>query len=254
MVQLNYRQKSNGQYILSKNDIEDIATAVLKDYAPLNLEIPTALDTMDFLQNYLLLTVKRKYIGVGESQALGAIVLTSTAQIPSLDDDYKSVILEETFGNVLICPALLGPQNAPRRRYTEMHEASHFILHKEYFEKLESSNKHNNSSERFIACRFIEMNSQDLSNDLAWREWQADRLAAALLMPQNVFCSYAKSVMRKLDINRGCLIPEYNISKSEAYDIIDDISVKFSVSHRATQIRMINLGLIRQTSILNSSY
>ena len=37
-MKLNYDQKGNGIYILSRSDIEKIATEILKEYAPENLE------------------------------------------------------------------------------------------------------------------------------------------------------------------------------------------------------------------------
>ena len=83
LVQLNYRQKSNGMYILSKQDIDDISAAVLTEYSPKNLLNAIPLDTMDLLENYLGLTVKRKYIGTVDSEILGLTVMDDYAEIPS---------------------------------------------------------------------------------------------------------------------------------------------------------------------------
>lgn len=88
-----YVQKENGLYILSKNDIENIADSVIREYAPQHLERPTSLDTVDFLENYLGLVVKCKYIGPFGSKILGLIVMSDIVEIPSYDDMFKPVIL-----------------------------------------------------------------------------------------------------------------------------------------------------------------
>lgn len=126
---------------------------------------------MRFLQEYLGLDVKRKYIGTFESGILGATVMCDEAEIPSYDEMFRPTILVETFGNVLISPALSSRENAPRRRYTEMHEGSHFILHKEYFEHM---NKQNANQSKLVACRRMELLSDWPKTDADWREWQAD--------------------------------------------------------------------------------
>ncbi len=244
-MQLNYRKKDNGQYILSKLEIEHIATEVLKEYAPSNLVIPTQLDTMSFLQDYLGLDVKRKYIGTFESGILGATVMGDEAEIPSYDEMFRPTVLVEAYGNVLISPALSNRENAPRRRYTEMHEGSHFILHKDYYMNLD---KQIANQSKLIACRRMELYNDKPKTDYDWREWQADCLAAALLMPQDVFYDYARSVIRSFGISRGYLVSSSGTNKRQAYEIISKVAERFYVSYRAAQIRMIKLGLIRENA------
>ena len=48
-MELNYKQRANGMYILYKEDIEQIATDTLKEFSPQNLDYPSALDTDSFL-------------------------------------------------------------------------------------------------------------------------------------------------------------------------------------------------------------
>ena len=242
-VQLDYKQKYNGQYILSKIDIEKIATDVLKESSPSNLVTPTQLDTMSFLQDYLGLYVKRKYIGTFESGILGSIVMCDEMEIPSYDEMFRPTVLIETYGNVLISPNLNSRENAPRRRYTEMHEGSHFILHKEYYKRL---NRTSTSQHKLIACRRMEILNDNPKTAADWVEWQADYMAAALLMPQKVFCDYARSIIRSFGVPRGYLTVSSYTNKRQAFEIISKVAERFYVSYRAAQIRMIKLGLIRE--------
>lgn len=244
-MKLNYPQKESGLYILSMEDIENIAEDVLKEFFPQNLILPKPLDTAELLEDRLGLTVKQKYIGTLNSAVLGLIVMSDEVEIPSYDEMYKPTVLQETYGTVLINKHLCVRENTARRRYTETHEGAHFILHGEYFMKAANSaaNRKNNSRE-FIACRKVELYGQKTNNDSDWMEWQADSLAAALLMPGNVFCSFARSVMRKYGITGRHIVNNFYVNKGKVRDIISDIARAFNVSYRAAQIRMLHLGLI----------
>lgn len=246
-MKLNYPQRESGLYILSREDIENIAEDVLKEFFPQNLILPKSLDTAELLEDRLGLTVKQKYIGALSSAVLGLIVMSDEVEIPSYDEMYKPTVLRETYGTVLINKHLCVRENTARRRYTETHEGAHFILHGEYFMKAANSaaNRKNNSRE-FIACRKVELYGQKTNNDSDWMEWQADSLAAALLMPRNVFCSFARSVMRKYGITGRHIVNNFYVNKGKVRDIISDIAEAFNVSYRAAQIRMLHLGLITE--------
>lgn len=240
-MQLNYKQNYNGMYILSKNDIEDVAESVMKDYCPNRLVYPMALDHKDFLENYLGLTLKYEYIGTFNSGILGLIVMSDEVEIPSFDDRAHLCLFKETFGTVIINRSLTVKEQIPRQRYTAVHEGAHFILHREYY------SKYNHRNYDYIACRNIELDGQKPNNDIDWIEWQADSLAAALLMPKNVFCDFTRSVIRCNGISRDYLIEGRYLDERHAYDIISLIAEKFFVSYKAAQIRMIHLGLIQRS-------
>lgn len=248
-MQLDFAQKSNGLYVLSRLEIEQIATSVLNEYSPQSLETPIPLDTVDFLESYLGLIVKRRYIGTLESGILGLIVMSDSAEIPSLDDMYRQTVLEENFGTVLISPQLSGIENSLRRRYTEAHEGAHFLLHQPYYKNVCLRKGGRSANTSFIACRKVETYRESPKNDNEWIEWQADALAASLLMPQEIFTQRARSIIKKHGISCGYLKSDSDFDKRRAYDIIPEIAETFYVSNRAAQIRMLHLGLIRQVGV-----
>jgi len=246
-----YSQKQNGMYILSRNEIEQIATKKLQEFSPSNLERPMPLRTTDFLENYLGLMVKYKYICDFQSGILGLTVMGDEAPIPSYDESLRPVVLEETFGTVLITPQLLGRDQMARRRYTEMHEGAHFILHQPYFancEKIAAAARCEYPC-NFIACRKIELLNERPKTDSDWLEYQADALAAALLMPQNVFCSYVRSALRKNGIRFNCLYINSSINDKRAHSVIYDVAETFAVSYQAAKIRMTHLGLLKESTL-----
>lgn len=246
---MHYAQKDNGIYILSRNDIEDIATEKLKEFAPSNLERPTSLKTTKFLEDYLGLITKNKYIGDFDSGILGLTVMGDFALIPTYDERFEREVIEATFGTVLITPQLSMREQLPRRRYTEMHEASHFMLHQPYFEKCEAK-----LAPRLeypcpiIACRKIENNINQNKTECDWLEYQADALSAALLMPKNIFTEYVKSLMRKYGIRGTCMLEDSYSDKPKIKSIIEDTEEKFFVSHQAAKIRMQHLGLLKKNN------
>lgn len=248
---MHYRQKENGMYILSRNDIEQIATEKLKEYAPSNLEHPMPLKTTDFLERYLGLIIKNKYICDFQSGILGLTVMGDEVLIPSYDEMFHPVILEETFGTVLITPQLLGNEQLPRRRYTEMHEAAHFLLHRSYFEKCErAAAARTERFDPFIACRKIEIKNNCKKTELDWLEYQADALAAAMLMPQHVFISYVSNMFKKSGIQNSYIYVGLYSEKRELQKIICDVAKTFCVSYQAAKIRMLHLGLIRESNFI----
>lgn len=240
-MEINAKQRPNGMYVLSREDLEKLANAVLREFDPQNLEIPRPLDTAGFLRDYLGLLVKEAYIGTLDRGCLGLMVMADYAEIPSLDLMYRPVVLEETRGNVLISRSLLGRENAGRKHYTEVHEGCHWLLHRPYFDRLEGDGLN-----RCAVCRMVERYGVDKRDARAWMEWQADSLAAALLMPEAVFRDYVRTAIRQAGVPRGYLNEDSPEDRRTFYEIIKDISATFKVSSRAAQIRMIHLKLIHK--------
>jgi len=226
-------------YILNRHNIEDIAAHVLKEQFPTNLEYPIPLKTEALLDN-LGLQVKHEYLGIPGHEILGATIMGDSAELPGYDMMMKPTEFEEDFGTVLIHTDLCIAKNAVRRRYTEVHEAAHWLLHRPYFDRFSQDGRSNH-----IACRSIENYKRMKKTPTDWLEWQADSLAAALLMPRDVFYEFVRYAIRNAGASRNYLV------EGQAYDrgifraAIGPISKRFSVSHRAAQIRMIHLGLIR---------
>lgn len=238
-MNLCYPQQADGMYILNRNSIEEIASNVLKKYFPMNLEYPVALKTEVFLDN-LGLMVKYKYLGIPEHEILGATIMGDSEELVGCDLMMEPIVLEEDFGTVLIHTKLCSVKNAPRRRYTETHEAAHWLLHRPYFDRLPQDGR-----SRHIACRSIESYRRVKKTSTDWLEWQADSLAAALLMPQSIFYEFVRSSIRNAGARRDYLVEGNTYDRSVFYEVIGPISERFSVSQRAAQIRMVHLGLIK---------
>ncbi len=252
-MEYRFAQKQNGIYVLSRENIEEIASDILNEYAPENLENPTYLNTRNFLCDYLGLTLKYNYIGTPKKEILGLIVMDDIARIPSCDGMLRPQILEETYGTVLIHSKLNEIKKFPRKRYTEMHEAAHFLLHKKYFERELSIERETPSA--YIACRGVEAYSLKPKSTTEWMEWQADALAAALLMPRKAFCTCTRRMIEEIaqDEKRVSPLIPYTGTK-HIYEIITRVAQVFGVSFRAAEIRMQQFGLIGQRNFRYDDY
>lgn len=241
-MELKYPQQANGMYVLTANDIERVATGVLGEYFPCNLDYPIPLSTEELFEK-LGLMVKHKFLGVPEHEILGVTVMGDSAKVPAFDSRMGPILLEETYGTVLINVELCCAKQAARRRYTEVHECSHWILHRPYYDSLPRV-----GDSRFVACRTVENYGQRARTDAEWREWQADRLAAAMLMPRDVFYDFARDELKKAGASRGYLVEGQSRDRQIFNDTITPIADRFRVSKRAAQIRMVHLNLIQTRS------
>ena len=245
-MELNYKQRANGMYILYKEDIEQIATDTLKEFSPQNLDYPSALDTDSFLVDHLGLLLKERYLGIpGKESVLGLTVMCDSADVVTLDNRCRPTVVEENYGTVVISTALNSVNNKGRKRYTKIHEGAHWILHKDYYRKLEESS-HPGSG--VVACRNVERYIPKRRDEKDWIEWQADSLAASILMPRTVFYQYCRELLRHAGVPRGYLNEGNYGDKLIFQEIVPDLMTAFGGSSRAAQIRMVHLGLIRRAA------
>lgn len=62
-MELGYRQKANGMYILNRDQMDDIAAMLLREYAPYALEYARPVDIDALAEEGLFLTVLHKTLG-----------------------------------------------------------------------------------------------------------------------------------------------------------------------------------------------
>lgn len=241
-MKLEYPMKRNGMYLLKKKDFDDIAALVLSNYMPRVLEYPKPLDIESLAQDQFYLDIRYDNIEP-DGKILGMMAFADTEYYSrGYSAERGAIELEE--GTMLIDYSLCGNDNRARRRYTQAHELSHWICHRGYHSP--TNQQYEFRRNRYVACRTENIESyrrNDFSerteND--WEEWQADSLAAALLMPKKTFVEAVETLFREYGVRR-CLLPGRD--NKIARDIISEVASTFDTSYRATQIRMIHLGFI----------
>ena len=162
-MQLNYRKTKSGLYILKKEDFDDIASMALKEFQPNMLTKAQPLDVEDFICERLLLDMKTARLSE-DGRILGVIAFDDTTYA-GFDSFGRSIEIEMPVGTILLEESLVNDsRHVGRQRFTKMHEASHWICHRQYHVPLYGRNyefrvKDDNRS---IACRMERMRIRDV--------------------------------------------------------------------------------------------
>ncbi len=241
-MELRYPCKANGMYVISKNQMDDIATMILEEYMPSVLENPQPVNIENLAEDGMFLTIKNRFI-TEDNSILGMTAFDDVKGIPCLDDKFHPIEIDLDAGTVVIHSWLLSQGNTARRRYTIAHETSHWILHRTYHSPTNRKFQFRTQKSPYIACRSesIGQAKHKLNTDHDWEEWQADSLAAAILMPLRPFFTFVGELLS----NHG---KQYFVEneRAECFEVIGKVANQFMVSKQAAQIRMKQLGYIRE--------
>lgn len=237
---LNYPQYPNGMYKLYKHDFDNIALKIMKEYLPGSVDKIGEVDINYLIKECLFLTVRSKNIAADKS-VLGLIAFED-AKVPCYDLSFRPIEMDLCAGDILIDMSLSGNRNIPRRRFTLAHEASHWILHRSYHsptnQKYEFRKPYLKALSRNLERRFTGFKTE---NDE--EEWQANSLAAALLMPKLPFIEYSyNEIQRVYGEDIDYLVDD---GTEEYLVVVDNITGMFNVSRQAVEIRLEQLGLLQ---------
>lgn len=242
-MRLEYPMFPNGMYCLKNGDFDKIASMVLGEYLPEALKKPQPIDIDYLIEDCFFLDVIKAHITL-EGHILGMMVFEDTPW-KYYDRLYRPVVKELKESTMLIDLSLSGDKNLPRERFTKAHETSHWICHRSLhsYDKLPYEFR----KSPVVACRDTSIerykhNDEFKRSELDWEEWQADRLAASLLMPRDTFTDVSQRVISNYGIRNGILVKGHNIEASRK--VISTVAKFFMVSQKATQIRMSQLGLL----------
>ncbi len=237
---LDYPQYSNGMYELHKRDFDDIARLVMEEYMPEQVDVPKEVDINYLIRECLFLTVKSKHITADKS-VLGLIAFEE-AMVPCYDLAFNPIEVHLDAGDILIDLSLSGNRSSTRRRFTLAHEASHWILHRSYHsptnQKYEFRKPYKSSMGSDIERRFRKLVTE---NDI--EEWQANSLAAALLMPKAAFIETAMDSIKEIYGKAQKKI--YKNDSDEYNNVIERIATIYNVSAPAAEIRLDQLNILK---------
>lgn len=212
----------------SYRDIDKIADSVLRRYGYAD----------DALKQTDVRRLATESLGLGIEYATlseDGFVLGLTAFAPTSCVVWRNGrprLLNIPAGLILVDESLCHRDCAGRERFTIAHECGHQLLHGTDFARTFQTPVSIDAAESFVARRTLVT-----TND--WLEWQANTLAAALLMPQHQMPQAVKTFASKDHIaaEHGCIT--YSESKS-----INGIAEFYSVSFSALTIRLKQLGLL----------
>jgi len=244
-MQLDYPQTKNGMYELSRDQMDDIATKILGKFAPDVLTYPQPVNIEHLAEESFCLNVENKILSI-DNKVLGATAFADDC-IVIIDLLIGPILTEINEGTVFINQGLLGMSERARRRFTLAHEVAHWVLHRSYHSPFNQRFHFRKEYQNFIACRAtrVECANHDRNTVYGLEEWQADSLAASLLMPIELFKEIARIVFYEYFGSSIYSEIKYTHTLSEA---IGKIAKVFMVSKKATEIRLKHLGFIERTN------
>ncbi len=226
---------------LSRYDIETIAAKYIKAYMQLpeikNTQV-YRIDPEIMLGKILGLTIDYVHLSY-DGSILG---LTSFGelgvQIFENDDDEAFYFLD---GKTVLVEADLNYDNKLRGRknFTLMHEGSHQI-----FKKLFPNDY--GVTQKSAGVHYYKANSERNKPISDWEEWQANTLAAAILLPKNLI--EQGMFLFGLGSKIECLNKIYRPAEYEKYAALADF---LGCSKKALAIRMKQLGLLKKEYLDN---
>lgn len=160
---------------LSRTDIEQIASPVIERYKQAfvpqyrmcyNVDPTQLADVLGFQVKYLYLTQDGSVLGETASTPVWTTIIDTTIGETFYFLDGKTILVDKSLLN--------NPHIVGRKNFTIAHELAHLILNNRYPEMYGS---------QFRTLRAYRKTGQNRKAISDWYEWQADALAAALLLP-----------------------------------------------------------------------
>ncbi len=232
-----FRKKKNGVPILSKGDIDAIASKFVRDFQPDALKDPQALKMEEFIECYLGMTQDYQYLS-HNGIYLGMTVFNNTDYVPVYcPATNRAEYIHADARTVIIDRRLIEDSRQEHRyRFTLGHEGAHEILHSAAFAYDPNQiSMFSDGQPPMVQCR-IDTGKLKKKNPRDWTdkehmEWQANYFSSAFMMPSEaVKIVYGRNTCNDL-LRRN-------------YMAIKDMVRTFNVSPAAAFYRVRELKLI----------
>lgn len=245
MYKPSFKVKKSGMPVLNKNEIDIIGERFIEDFVPEALSIPQPIDIDSFVERYLGMTTDYQYLS-HNGVYLGMTIFNDTDKVTIFSPETgRAEYISAKARTVIIDNRLLDENQEHRYRFTMAHEGAHDICHLRYF--FYDPNQisfFDAPASPMIQCRidntkFEGNRSNHAWDDYDWMEWQANKMASALLMPK----SAVKIVVDNCKETR----PNYR-----SYSLIWAVSEAFNVSTEAATYRLQELGYVNDVDYKNN--
>ncbi len=221
---------------LSRADLERIGGTVVNQYyqtVPRVGTMPAPVDPVALAK--VVLGLEISYLPLSVDGSILGVACFQEMELEVCGEDGEPYQVQLTGRDIVIDNSLLDADKTGRHNFTAAHELAHHVLVRLYPED------YRNSLNRRMRIMY-----RDAKQARDWEEWQANVMAAAIIMP-------AKTL-------RGCMSmfglekqPDRAspASKAKDFERFCDIATYLGVSRKALAIRMKRLGLLDE-KILSS--
>jgi hypothetical protein len=244
------RRYIDGVPQLSKNDIEDIATDLLSRFNRDLICTPGPVDIDLFAEQFLGLQLD--FVDLSHNGSILGLIAFKDCNVDTYDseaNDIRSIPVKK--GTALIDNALSREDQYGRGRFTIAHECGHWVIHRPEDHDTYQPSLFDLSlvetSNGYIKCRKGDSSVAGKMPQTPdeWREWQADNLASAILMPIEAVKNQVKKILNGTTPVRQLLKRQdgscINISSGV---LAFEIARTFEVSVQAASVRLRKLGYL----------
>lgn len=228
--------------IISKRDIDKEAAKFLKKYCQEALDQPMPVPVEDIAELEMGLDID--YVHIDKNCETLGMMLFSDGPVELYDMESDQYIRRRySKGTLLVARELAEVGNAGRERFTIAHEMVHWDKHQMRFLMLSFKDK---ATAKAARCPRSKTYTHKKKTPDDWMEWQADNLAAAILMPASMFRKKAWESRSQYKIGKtdnGYIWRGGYPPSAVTEFVVDDLANTFKVSKQAAEIRLNNLGI-----------
>lgn len=161
---------------LSRADIEKIADEIIDAYKAAYVPEYRMCYLVDAMELAKMLGLTVDFQSLSPDGSILGLTAPEEACITIFDDDGKEMMYCLDGSTILLEKKLLHPKTIGRMHFTLAHEMAHQVLYRRYPDSY--------GPQQRIICDYRRSGKQKRQvND--WFEWQADALAAAILLPKD---------------------------------------------------------------------
>lgn len=234
-----YRSKDGDERLwYGDNEIEDIARVELEKAGLLPTPDDPAVDIEGFVEFHLRVGFDRTALLEDDVLGVTEFVRGGVPEI-RINRDLTGSALDEDDTPL----GILG-----RWRATVAHEASHVLLHKVLFDEGPARQQlmafaGESEPETPRVFRSLKRDVSFAGNGGDWREVQANKCMAALLMPRPIFLEVCR---REMELKGLVSLPDAGPDHVEIRALVAHLARQFEVSKQAASIRLETLGVLAQ--------
>ena len=222
---------------LSRDDIEKIAERIVQEYKKKYVPERHMCYMVDATELAEMLGFNIEYVYITRDGSILGQTSSGRVWTTIYDDNMNQLFFELDGTTILVDKRLLeSPRIAGRKNFTIAHEVAHQIINREYPEMYGAQNRIFCDYRRSVKPKRVEKD---------WHEWQADALAAAMLLPLDALQD--SMFMFGLGDKMKMLSKKYSDTKYEFFCKMADY---LQVSRTALSYRMEQLDLLENNRLI----
>jgi len=239
--------------VMSNQEIDEFAEAVLADYNSELLKKPGKIDMEDFVEYYIKADVIFKDIYYEDpTKPIRALTILNDGKIKIFDRDNNCVSYTDVPARAVVIDNEVTEKGKEGiELFSGLHEAGHIILHWDVFVD-KYGNPYEKNDDEFasvICCQRSTIENINFSGNRTlydWQEHQADYFAAAISMPNRTFRPFVTQILRENKIYKGSIMLKPNTYSGILADELlpQYISDTYGVSKRAARIKLRKCGYV----------